>query len=47
MFQRASPLALCHQTPRKAINEPLCIVTTGLADPGGVTGGKAPLGKES
>lgn len=27
MFQRASPLALCHQTPRRAMNEPLPTVT--------------------
>lgn len=29
------------------MNEPLCTVTTALADPGGLTGGKAPLSKES
>lgn len=36
MFQRASLLVLCHQIPRKVMNEPLCTVSTALADPGGV-----------
>lgn len=29
------------------MNEPLCTVTAALADPGGLTGGKAPLSNES
>lgn len=36
MFQRVSLLVLCHQTLRKGMNEPLCTVSTALADPGGV-----------
>lgn len=46
MFWRASPFAVCHQSPRKVVNEPLCAVTTALADLGGVTSGKTPLGKQ-
>lgn len=44
MFHTASLLALCHQIPGKVMNEPPCAA---LADPGGLTGGKASLSWES